>query len=444
MLKRKGLFPAMLFLAVCADSHSLFADEPISLKELVGETLSAYPDVMASYNRMQIAKAGYKMVKAGRLPTIDLKSGWGTQHRNSSVAETTHMNSHDLSLSLSQPLFEGGGIDNGIEQSNHLYLASRQEWLKTSQDTALYIAQAYFGVLEKRRLLELSEENYKIHEETRDKIKLRVEQGLASEVDLFQLDSRVARAAMTVVIARNSVDDEESQFLTVTGRLPGILLPLPKNMDKTLPYQTLEAAKQRLTLHPEIQSASLNVDAAESAYQASMAGYYPAVSLEVSRSWATNSGGTKGSTDDFQIMLNMRYNLYRGGADKAAISESSYRMAEQEDILEKGRRQINENAEISWSAYRYLNLQMPFLEQQVNYGSKTLAAYEEQFSLGQRDLVVLLDSANELFQAQQAHTSARHQIAYTRLRLLSATGDLLPWFGIMLNDERASRPTIFK
>lgn len=110
-------------------------------------------------------------------------------------------------------------------------------------------------------------------------------------------------------------------------------------------------------------------------------------------------------------MLNMRYSLLRGGADKALISESSYRMAEREDVREKGA------TSTQWNPGKFLvTLSSPqfadaFPEKQVNAGSKTLTAYDESFFFGQWNLVNLLDSVNE-FQAQQAYTLSHYQILY--------------------------------
>ena len=438
MTRYTRLLQVASFLLLCTGSHALLADDVVSLKGLIGEILDGHPDVMAAYNRMQAEKAGFKQAKAGKMPTLDLQSGWGKQRRNSSTTrssgnEDTHMTRQELSLSLRQPLFEGDAIDNRIEQSSHLYLARRQEWLNAAQDTALSIAEVYFTLLEKRRQLALAEENYGIHEKTHDQIRQRVEQGLASEADLSQMEGRTARAAANLMVARNNLDDAESQFLSVTDRSPGKLLP--PQMDKALPYRSLGAARQLLILHPQMQVANLEVDATENAYKVSLASYYPSLNLEVDRSWSHDTDGVKASDDNFQAILRIRYNLFRGGADKAAVSESAYRMAEREEIREKVRRQLNEVLELAWSSYSYLEKQMPFLETHVKASRKTQSAYEEQFSLGQRGLLDLLDSANELFQAQQAYTSAHYELLYARLELLSATGDLLPWLNIPLKDE---------
>ncbi|MCK5895138.1 MAG: TolC family outer membrane protein [Endozoicomonadaceae bacterium] len=430
---------AMLLVLLYTSSFSLWADDAISLKAVMEKTLDEHPDVMAAYNRMQAEKFSYQQARAGLLPTLDLQSGWGTQRRNSSGTrssgdEDNFMTRQDLSLNLNQPLFEGHAINNGIEQAMHLYLARRQEWLDMAQNTALSIAEVYFVLQDKRQQQVLAEKNHDLHKETRDQIRQRVEHGLASETDFSQIEGRVARASVNLMISRNNLDDSVSQFFSVTNWLPGKLLPV-KNMDKDLPYDSLEEARKLLIMHPQMQAANLEVDAMENAYKVSMASYYPSFNFEVSRSWTRDVDGVESKDDNLQAVLKMSYNLFRGGADKAAISGSAYRMAEQEESREKIRRQINEALELSWSSYHYLKQQMPFLEKHVESSRQTHEAYEQQFFVGQRELLDLLDTANELFQANQAYTTAHYELLSARLKILSATGGLLSWLELSLDDE---------
>lgn len=439
MMRCKKMLSLMLFLLLCIGSLPLRADDAISLKALIEQTLDDHPDVMAAYNRMQAENSSYQQAKAGLLPTLDLQSGWGTQRRNSSGTrssgdEDTFMVRKDLSLNVSQPLFEGHAINNRIEQAMHLYLARRQEWLNMAQDTVLSVAGVYFTLQERRRQQELAEKNHGLHEETRDQIEQRVQHGLASKTDLAQIEGRVARASVNLMVSANNLDDSGSQFLSMTNQIPGKLLP-SNNMDKALPYGSLEEARKQLIMHPQMQVANLEVDAMENAYKVSLASYYPSLNFEVSRSWTRDVDGVKSSDDNLQAVLKMNYNLFRGGADKAAISGSAYRMAEQEESREKIRRQINEALELSWSSYHYLKKQMPFLKKHVESTRKTHEAYEQQFLIGQRELLDLLDTANELFQARQAYTTASYELLSARLELLSATGDLLSWLEIPLDDE---------
>ncbi len=437
---KRRLFQTGLFLFFMS-SHLLMADEvdeDASLKEFIRQILTEHPDVKAAHNRMLAQKANVSKAKAGKFPTVDIETAWGKQRRNNQTTRSTgHENSHltrqELSLNLRQPLFAGHAIDNRIKQSINLYQAREQEWLSTTQDTALAIAEVYFTILSKRRQLELAEDNHVLHKKIYDQIRQRVTQGLASGVELSQMEGRTARAEVNLMEAKNNLDDAKSEFFMVTNQLPG-KLPAP-TIENEIPYGSLEKAKPLLMEHPLIKNANMKLSATENAYNVSIAAYYPTVNLEVDRVWNKNVDGVKGSDDNFQIMLKMRYNMFRGGADKAAVSESAYRMAETGEVLKKTHRELNAILEIAWSSFHYLQKQKPLLQTYVNASKQTRLAYKEQFELGQRSLLDLLDSSNELFQTQQRYTTVHYQVLYSYVNLLNAMGDLIPWLETPIKDK---------
>ena len=72
-----------------------------------------------------------------------------------------------------------------------------------------------------------------------------------------------------------------------------------------------------------------------------------------------------------------------------------------------------------------LGLQKQYLQQHVVTSKETQDAYQQQFSLGQRNLLDLLDTENELFQARQDYLDANFNELSARYRLLNVTGQLL-------------------
>jgi adhesin transport system outer membrane protein len=57
--------------------------------------------------------------------------------------------------------------------------------------------------------------------------------------------------------------------------------------------------------------------------------------------------------------------------------------------------------------------------------TKALTAYRQQFQIGQRTLLDLLDTENELFQARRAVVNARHDLGIAHARTQASVGNLL-------------------
>ena len=68
---------------------------------------------------------------------------------------------------------------------------------------------------------------------------------------------------------------------------------------------------------------------------------------------------------------------------------------------------------------------MSYFEEYAASAEKTRDAYQQQFNFGQRTLLDLLDSENELFRARIALTNAQYDEIFTMYRLLNSMGLLL-------------------
>ena len=62
-------------------------------------------------------------------------------------------------------------------------------------------------------------------------------------------------------------------------------------------------------------------------------------------------------------------------------------------------------------------------------------AYQQQFTLGQRTLLDLLDSENELFTANRRYTEVRYTEEFSMYRVVAATGALLKQQNIVVPTE---------
>jgi adhesin transport system outer membrane protein len=95
------------------------------------------------------------------------------------------------------------------------------------------------------------------------------------------------------------------------------------------------------------------------------------------------------------------------------------------DIRNNALRQLNENLSLAWNAMENARLQTPKAREYADYTSNVRQAYQQQFGLGQRTLLDLLDSENELFTANRRYTDVRYTEEYSMYRVVAAMGDLL-------------------
>jgi adhesin transport system outer membrane protein len=121
----------------------------------------------------------------------------------------------------------------------------------------------------------------------------------------------------------------------------------------------------------------------------------------------------------------LSYNLYRGGSDKARVAQYVAKLGSAYDLRDKTCRDIWQTGEIAYSDSQRLAAQIGLLSQHELSTSKARQAYQQQFDIGQRSLLDLLDTENELYQARRALANAEYDLQLTAMRLLATSGSLL-------------------
>ena len=192
---------------------------------------------------------------------------------------------------------------------------------------------------------------------------------------------------------------------------------MPKDLDQVL-QKTRES-------NPLLKAAQAEIDAAHAQRQAARSPYYPSLDLVFEQSHGENLDGIEGVEKDYSLMLRMRYNLFNGGYDSARVNEAGYRVNESKEELDNVRRQVIETARLSWNAFQSIDQQIPYLKQHVSAAQNTRGAYADQFKIGQRTLLDLLDSENELYQAQRKSISAKYDRQVSVYRILANMGELV-------------------
>jgi adhesin transport system outer membrane protein len=133
-------------------------------------------------------------------------------------------------------------------------------------------------------------------------------------------------------------------------------------------------------------------------------------------------------------MLKFNYNLFRGGKDLAQEHAAAWALEESKEGLSQVRRQVEQSMRISWNAYTNARAQLQYRKEHAEAIQKTRDAYHDQFSIGQRTLLDLLDSENELFSANTAYIAAQYVELLGKYRVLGSMGQLMKYFKIPVPD----------
>ena len=407
-----------------------------TLQQAMQQALDVHPEIQAGVNSRLAADYQLKAAKGGYLPRVDLAAGYGREGTDS-VTTRSGSNNHwetlnrsESSLRLTQMVFDGFATSSEVGRQQANVSARAYSLLDASERTGLTVAQVYLDVLTRREFVRLAEDNLKSHERIFDQIKLRTSRGVGSGADLDQAEARMAQARNNLITEQTNLADAETNFLSAVGQLPD-QLERPADFMALLPANLTEARAQMLENSPVLRSAEADIAAAEQQYEAAKSSFYPRFDAELGRTADNDLDGQNGHNNEWQAMLRMRFNLYAGGSNKADLESKSYLSNQALDIRNNALRQLNEELGLAWNALNNANAQVPIAQQYVDRSANVRSAYQKQFSLGERTLLDLLDSENELFSASRRLAEIKNVQLFTQYRIKATMGQLLKSQGVV-------------
>ncbi|HAT7847296.1 TPA: TolC family outer membrane protein [Legionella pneumophila] len=427
---RKALFVVAMFTSSYVAADTLY--------EAVQYGMIANPDILLNTAKGLSAKQAIDKAKGGLYPSIDVTGGFGRQRSvnptSAAIDDTpsTTLNIVESAVELRQRLFAGGGIINEVKRNQYLTQAQKWKTQGIAEDLALEITKNYFAVLLHERLYAYSIENLKAHKAVFKMIKERATAGITRAAEVDQANARLALAEANKISALADLQEVKINYAKTVGKWPENLQMPRVPARNSLPNNLARIIEKGLDNHPTVKSSYADIKEAKAQYDVARAAYYPEVNLVLNSSKNKNLGGLAGPNDSDTVALRMNYNAFRGGADAAHIRETAYQVQEAYETKNRTLLELKETIRLAWNAYVASALRIQPLKQHVTASRKTRTAYQDEFKVGKRTLLDLLDSQNEYYESQIELARAENDEILSRYRILNGMGCLLKYLNLRL------------
>ncbi|MGS2724451.1 TolC family outer membrane protein [Porticoccus sp. GXU_MW_L64] len=419
--------------------------DTLSVEQAVNIALQTNPEIRREQREVDARDREVRQALAKYYPTLDLVAAYGFQERDPVVGRNpftgelpagrtrNELERSELQLNLRQLVFDGFRSQSEHRNQKARLKSAEHRTRSVAEDVSLRVIQSYIDVLNRQQILDIAKESLAFHEDVYKRMEKRFDSGAGSKADLSQISGRLALAKTNLVTATNNLLDARINFQRVVGRFPeeGELVT-PGSYGSALPA-TVEAAVARAAAnHPLLKTAEADVEAVQETYKQTKSSFYPSLHIEAQRDWNDNINGVEGRIDDTQVMLRLRYNIFNGQADVARKQQFAHLVEQSREIRNDARRAVEEELRLAWSAREALVNQLPALKNHMQDSLSTRDSYTQQFDLGRRTLLDLLNTENEYIDARVAYQQAWHQVLFSEYRILRSTGDLLGTMGAAL------------
>ncbi len=415
------------------------AEAPEPLRDAAMEAVLSNPEVQSRWHAFRASGEEQSGARGRFLPEVDLNARAGYQRQRSSDDDFNSFsrNPRGVDVTLTQMLYDGFETASEVKRLGEIERVRYFELREATEEIALEAVRAFADVQRQRALVDLAQENYDAHKEVYDQIVDQTERGVGRGVDLEQASGRLALAESNLLTERQNLHDVNARYYRVVGQMPGDdrVDLVGTFSDEPIPGTAQEALTEAITKNPAMFASLRNMEAAQEQRNVARSAFHPRVDLQLRHAYENDVLEREDiRIHDTSAMVVMTWNLFRGGTDQARVRQFTEEFNQARDEQEAVCRNVRQTVSVAYNDIRSLDSQLRFLRQHRDSSDRVRTAYRQQFGIGQRSLLDLLDTENEHFEASRAYVNAQHDMEIAKARALNGLGRLLEYLEISRGD----------
>lgn len=348
---------------------------------------------------------------------------------------TNNQRTRTTRASLSQSILDISKW-TALKASRYTAQAGAATYDAAQQQLIINTAQAYFNVLTALDALRFADANEKALGRQLEQAKQRFDVGLAAITDVNDAKAQHDQAVASVISNQNNVDQAREAVRQLTNKEPGEFKKLREDLplDHPTPDDPTAWVDVALKNNPSLQSAALQVDAANANINTARAGHLPTITGSISYGKSPSWGDMRYSGHPAEhnyagdpkwgstIGLTLNVPIFSGGYTQSRVRQSIYQRDYAQDQFEFGRRQVEAATRNSYRSVIAGASEVEATKAAVVSAQSSVEATQAGYEVGTRTIVDVLISQQTLLQAQSQYSAARHAFVMNGLLLKQAAG----------------------
>jgi len=374
--------------------------------------------------QLQAAKEDVSQSKAALLPSLNASTNHNLSYRpwqnsgittvtngtvNTKVDKTSYNGSYGLNASWT--VWNGNRNRNQVKLNKLSEEQAELEAQETANSIQEQIAQLYVQILYLTEAVKVNEESLKTAKKNEDRGREMVDVGKMSKADLAQLTAQRSTDEYNIVSAQAQVRNYKlqlKQLLEITDEEFDVAIPATTNDLALADVPALASVyEQALATRPEIQSAETAVKSSDVSLDIAKAGRMPTVSLSANASTSTNSLANNGWGDQMKFNFNsgagvsVSVPLFDQRQTKTNVNKARIQCENNLLALQNEQKQLYQTIENYWldattNQQKFRAALVTVESEQLSYG-----LLQEQFRLGLKNIIELMNGKDKLLQAEQ-------------------------------------------
>ena len=335
-----GLFASAVMsysFAGAQTSTSSQASSDYTLTEIINQALGYHPQLSQLRAELDVTKEDIALAKSAYRPQISASGSASISDRNSVLQNGTSFKQdtspRELSLQLSQTLYDGGRRSLTKQSSQTRYMAAKAQYDAQAIIIADGIIRDYVSLMSAERSYEILSQSVRSMSELVTAIKSRERAGDSSKTDIALTTARLASAQAQLssaraelIMARDNVYSKSNYLVNRTS--------VPSQAQQSISRPRNDMILELRDKSASVKSARLSAKEAELNMRNMERAWRPTISLDASARSIKESSPTINQDDDLRAGISVRMPLYQGGAGRSNIRRAQAQItAAQYNIL---------------------------------------------------------------------------------------------------------------
>ncbi|OIN27332.1 outer membrane channel protein TolC [Vibrio barjaei] len=415
-------------LILLAIASSVKAD---TLTEIYDLAKQNDPQLLKASAERDSAFEAINSTRSALLPQIDLTAGYAYQD---SDRHTTDGSTTDLSLGLSQSIYDRSSwIALTISEKSAREADAR--YASTQQQVIYNVAEAYFNVLRAEDDLRFIQAEKQAVAKQLMQTEQRFDVGIAPITDVQDARAQYDSVLAQEIQAKNNVENEYEELRAITGQQASNLAVLDTaRFSTSLPSKNADQlVAQATNENLDLLANRIQKDVAKEQISLAQSGHLPTISLTSNYSYTKNYNEpndpvTGAQMDDDENLFNLGISIdlpvYSGGRITSEVKQAEYQFVSASQDLESTFREVQKDVRAINNNIRSSIGSIQAYKQSVISAESALTATQEGFNVGTRTIVDVLESTQNVYQANKNLSDARYQYILSQVQLKQAIGTL--------------------
>ncbi len=382
--------------------------------------------------RQQCMQSRGSLTKAwsGYLPQLDVAGGYRRQH----IDNLQPLDEDDVgygSLHLNQLIYDFGKTTGAIDVGRFELEASRANMYQLNQDVVLALKQSFYGVMAKKRLVEVARLAIKIYEQHLYRAQKYFQAGVRAKIDVTNARLQLSNARLNLVQAEADLQVERKNFENVLGLRPNegnyLLVsgegPLEKlAAEKPAMSFSLDMLQAAASEHrPEMKQVAFLVQSAKAAVIRARGDYFPRI--DVGAQYDDFATDLTSLPDQWQVGVGLSWQLFSGLRTRGEVARSRAKFREIQAALHELELAVTREVAESYLRADANRSAVDIAAQSLELAKENLDQARGRYKAGLNDMIEFNDAQLRYTNAQArlVTTYADYLVALARIERATGT-----------------------